>query len=416
MSETIRDNAGSESIITNEKPEEATERTNLIPASNPYLWQAYAKFKATQATLKEKPQPTYDNTSHWSVITQTYGSVYVTVFPYCVVNLLITLLVLTLRDYLGVDVGIAKTGHGFLSALVSFYLIGITSTIIKRYMEARTYLGALHRSALDFVSLAVLFTMHERTAEVKKWRMSIVYHTIILLMSITASTEYLSSGKNVWDLQQLPEEAKTRIKRDVVRDVKHGDEGVVEEEDKTRVWFKGRVVTSLDDNLRVPTFLAFDLRRALTKYRSVKIFEKNLHVNEEKELFDNVGGIMNAWYGLKKLVQTPIPFPLVQNRRYILFFWVFTLPIGLMSSIDKPAALYTLIFFLTLGFIGLEAVIMEIEDPFGNDPNDFNDVGMTKAAIQDLIYVLYDVDGSEAQKKLEKEFKLFLHDEDKQFD
>ena len=30
------------------------------------------------------------------------------------------------------------------------------------------------------------------------------------------------------------------------------------------------------------------------------------------------------------------------------------------------------IFLLTYGFVGLELVAIELDNPFGNDPNDFN--------------------------------------------
>jgi predicted membrane chloride channel (bestrophin family) len=31
-----------------------------------------------------------------------------------------------------------------------------------------------------------------------------------------------------------------------------------------------------------------------------------------------------------------------------------------------------MVFVLTYGFIGLEVVAIELDNPFGNDPNDFN--------------------------------------------
>ena len=115
----------------------------------------------------------------------------------------------------------------------------------------------------------------------------------------------------------MPIEAKERLKAYVFR----RGESVIDPEFKTKLWFKGKVMTMLDDNLRVPTFLAFDLRRQITSWRGTPIFEKDLHCNEEREMLVHVGVILNAWSGLKKLVQTPLPFPLVQNRKYILFFW-----------------------------------------------------------------------------------------------
>ena len=36
------------------------------------------------------------------------------------------------------------------------------------------------------------------------------------------------------------------------------------------------------------------------------------------------------------------------------------------------------IFLTTFGFIGLEYVCIELDDPFGNDPSDFDDLGMAQ--------------------------------------
>ena len=36
-----------------------------------------------------------------------------------------------------------------------------------------------------------------------------------------------------------------------------------------------------------------------------------------------------------------------------------------MSAVEKKVPLLAVVFFLTLGFVGLEAIIMELVDPFG---------------------------------------------------
>lgn len=37
-------------------------------------------------------------------------------------------------------------------------------------------------------------------------------------------------------------------------------------------------------------------------------------------------------------------------------------------------------FLLTYGFVGLERVSIEMEDPFGNDTNDFDDMGLAQVS------------------------------------
>ena len=66
-----------------------------------------------------------------------------------------------------------------------------------------------------------------------------------------------------------------------------------------------------------------------------------------------------------KLVTTPFPFPLVQMTRTFLAVWVFTLPCALSDDIETLVPLIFIVFFITYGFIGLELVSIELDDPFG---------------------------------------------------
>ena len=72
--------------------------------------------------------------------------------------------------------------------------------------------------------------------------------------------------------------------------------------------------------------------------------------------------------------------PLVQMSRTLIFMWVFTLPLALANDIEKPLPLLFVIFFLTFGFIGLELVSIEMDDPYGLDANDFNVRGLAKVS------------------------------------
>ena len=57
--------------------------------------------------------------------------------------------------------------------------------------------------------------------------------------------------------------------------------------------------------------------------------------------------------------------------RTFLFVWVFSLPMVLVADNDNTVEVLVLMLFITYGFIGLEYVSMELDDPYGNDPNDF---------------------------------------------
>lgn len=47
-----------------------------------------------------------------------------------------------------------------------------------------------------------------------------------------------------------------------------------------------------------------------------------------------------------------------------------------------------------------EYVSMELDDPFGDDPNDFDDLGMAEIVFEDIYITLYKRDGMESAEKL----------------
>lgn len=73
---------------------------------------------------------------------------------------------------------------------------------------------------------------------------------------------------------------------------------------------------------------------------------------------------------------TPFPFPLVQMAQTFLFFFVFTLPFALLNDSSNDLYLIVAIFVITYGFMGLESVSIELDNPFGTDDNDFNNLRM----------------------------------------
>lgn len=68
---------------------------------------------------------------------------------------------------------------------------------------------------------------------------------------------------------------------------------------------------------------------------------------------------------------TPVPFPLIQMTRTILMVYIFSLPFLFISYDDYFTEGAIAVFFLTFGFVGLELVAIALDDPFGEDENDF---------------------------------------------
>lgn len=86
--------------------------------------------------------------------------------------------------------------------------------------------------------------------------------------------------------------------------------------------------------------------------------------------------------------------------RTFVLVWIFTLPFSLVYDMETLPALLFLVFFVTFGFVGLEFVSIEFDDPFGDDPNDFDVLGLARVVFEDIFISLYDIDGKARADKL----------------
>lgn len=124
-----------------------------------------------------------------------------------------------------------------------------------------------------------------------------------------------------------------------------------------------------EENMRVPTLIAALVRKSIVEH--VKRLPKPLGVPEEMKLLSSIDECVSAFSGLRKFKTTPVPFPLVQMARTFLFLYLFTVPLVMLTDKSSIFAHCFAVFLLTYGFMGLEVIAIELDDPFGDDPIDF---------------------------------------------
>lgn len=87
------------------------------------------------------------------------------------------------------------------------------------------------------------------------------------------------------------------------------------------------------------------------------------------QLFDgNLTALNDALGGAERILRTPIPFAYAQHIKIFLVLFCFTVPFVLVHDMGwgTPAACG----LLALALFGIDEIGVEIEDPFGDDPND----------------------------------------------
>jgi len=242
-------------------------------------------------------------------------------------------------------------------------------------MAQRSGLNDVVRSCKELVGHAVTFTrMKHKTEDDRRWRRSVAKRTISLLKTIVAVMKYPSSKQHVWEMEDIEEEDKLAAQIAVGK-----------------------------SNERSPLVLVLFIRSVICSH--IHKLSSPLEVVQELQLMQNTTDIISAYTDIMIFLTTPYPFPLVQMTRTILFFYIFTLPFALASDIQEIIPFLFTIFFITYGFIGLELIAIEIDDPFGTDPNDFDVGSIAKTAYDDIILLIRDVDGVEAENEIKKTVK-----------
>lgn len=82
----------------------------------------------------------------------------------------------------------------------------------------------------------------------------------------------------------------------------------------------------------------------------------------------NVTALHDCLGGCERILKTPVPFAYAQHIKTFLMVFTFTAPFAMVESLkgNTPVAAAVLAFAL----FGIDEIGVEIEDPFGTDPND----------------------------------------------
>lgn len=299
---------------------------------------------------------TYNSRSQWSVLTQKWGSLWPRVLPYCIVN---TALMAALQILLvnGIDLNIEETGHTFLSLVMAFLLVSRVSTSLARYDAAREALEEMNKSCRQLVHTVCVYSNTDSSVSAKEWRNQVTYRALLLLRTAMAVIDYNDSRVKVSHIPELsgPE------RRDLQKHLPLSDQWLHESR------------TDYEENMRIPIRMSYLVRKSI-RSQEARI-KPPLAVIAEGDLYAFVNSFMDGYHSITKLLTTPVPFPLIQMTATFMWFYVFTVPFALLSADDTSvlsAVAHCLVTFaLTYGFVGMDLISIQLDDPFGEDENDF---------------------------------------------
>jgi predicted membrane chloride channel (bestrophin family) len=392
-------------------------------------------------------QVMWDDDNHWRFLTKLYGSVWPGVFPFCIANSLLCLIIFELKAYEIADLTVGPSGHTIAGMLMSFLVVVRVSKSYEHYMEASKLLSDSYRTCRELVQFVCLLTASDMSDRAKEWRQDVAYSTILMLRVTTAVLEMQSKPEiDPWDVPELSEELQKHLKHVSLwhQNMPENAAGAGNAEPQAKNTTAGSTTDPLEEEsirgagnaepqaknttagsttdpleeesirgfahsdlkhrhrleeaFRAPTALAFSLRREILKQRDGTwltngAFEE-LDFDEEIAMLEMVDEFLKAFHGLARLVSTKFPFPLVQMNKTFLLVWTFTLPCALChDDFNQPFLVMFLVFLTTFGFLGLEFVSMDLADMFGDDPCDFDNLGYAQLCFEDIYISVYKQDG-----------------------
>ena len=300
----------------------------------------------------------------WTEIFEWQRSIWPAVLPYCLLNTCFMLAVEILHKE-GICIAFNPSGHKLMTLIVSFLVINKVNLAYERFMQSRHVLGRALSSCRQLNQVALLYTEHlvpkEKTAN---WRYEVVARIVELL------------------------EATIRVIQDPRRAnylARNDDPQMKTNEDDPMVLVEALRFHLFNVNRKVNVSASMpgndNIQESAKAVQSDDHHIESLDLFERMKLMDPLNEFVVHYDNLLKYSSTPLPFQLVQMSRTFLFLWTFTIPLVLRGFVEEMYSAMIFVFFLTYGFVGLELISTSLMNPFENEGNILNVVGVKEAAV-----------------------------------
>jgi predicted membrane chloride channel (bestrophin family) len=88
----------------------------------------------------------------------------------------------------------------------------------------------------------------------------------------------------------------------------------------------------------------------------------------QRSFDETLGLFSDAFGGCERIRSTPVPFAYAHHIKLLVFLFCYTVPFVMVDSMGWITPIATAI--VCFGLFGIDEIGVEIEDPFGTDPND----------------------------------------------
>ncbi|PFL60518.1 hypothetical protein COJ27_21535 [Bacillus cereus] len=271
----------------------------------------------------------YNNQNSLYQIFTLKGTVIRDIFPQILLYICVSTIVTVINHYY-VEIKINQTPWVIVGGALGLLLVFRTNTAYDRYWEGRKLFGTIGACTRN---LAVSFLCYWESKEEHTDKEKLKFlHLLIAFPKLAKG--HLRDETDLSEIKSL-----LNICSEKEREI-------------------------LAESIHLPISIVFMLKTILSKGLKTGQIHPNAIINMEADL----NTLLTAVGGCDRIKTTPIPFAYFAHIKTLLLIFCGTLPIGLVDSLGWFTVLATT--FISFAFIGIEAIGVEIEDPFGQDPND----------------------------------------------
>lgn len=262
---------------------------------------------------------------------------------------------LYLHESMGFN-GIDPTPHTVLGVLVSFLAVFRTQQAYNRYWEGRGHLGILMAGIVDAASVASVHFSGKKPREAQAARLELARllrlyfrETVRFLRRASRRTQRVS---NYW----LPQDVVDRPEPD--------DEGCdIEASDNECAALAGvpRPPNLVLQWTRAHVYRA-GVEQGLVAGETAAERTHTLELGIDRVLL----ALQPAFNGAAKIATTPAPQPYTQMGRWLVFWFVYTVPLALIKAFPgtQEAAVVPAGMLLAFGYYGLDYCSNQLQNPF----------------------------------------------------
>src|SRR5262245_18280403 len=260
----------------------------------------------------------------WLKITASYkGTIIPRVAGRIGVLVGLTIVILLVREFIPSTEPLFKPfkplGHTLIGVALGLLIVFRNNCSYDRYWEGRKLWGSINNSARNLIRGAVAFAGDARDLA------KLVHGYALALKQHLRSDKDLTEVKGVVPLEVFEQAAATA---------------------------------------NPPSMLALHMSRWI----QTRIRDGKLEPIIAESLEGHVRNIVDSQAGCERILKTPIPFAYAVHIKQLLLIYLFTLPFALVTDMGWVSIPTSAI--IAFGMLGIEEAGVEIEDPFGDDPND----------------------------------------------